>query len=273
MNDDTTPDIATVKNRMRDTWMAGDFGEVARYIQPHAGDFIARRHIEPGATVLDVACGTGNLAVPAARAGATVTGIDIAPNLVEQARRRARDESLSITFEEGDAEALPFADSSFGLVVSMYGVMFAPRPERAAAELIRVCRPGGTIAMANWTPKAFIGQMFRVVGKHAPPPEGVPSPALWGDEATVRERLNGGIAELQTKPVTVTVEYPFSVPEVVEFHFRYFGPTERAYARLGDTGREALRRDLEEHWSAHNQATDGTTRVEAQYLEVVGTRA
>lgn len=270
---DIAPDTATVKNRMRDTWMAGDFGEVARYIQPHADDFIAHRHIEPGMTVLDVACGTGNLAVPAARRGAIVTGIDIAPNLIEQARHRARDERLDITFEEGDAEALAFPDTSFDLVVSMYGAMFAPRPELAAAELIRVCRRGGTIAMANWTPKAFIGHMFRIVGKHAPPPEGIPSPALWGDEAMVRDRLNDGIAELHTRPVTVIFEYPFAVPEVVEFHFRYFGPTERAYARLGETEREALRRDLEEHWSAHNQALDGTTRVEAQYLEVVATRA
>lgn len=270
---DTVPDITTVKDRMRDTWMAGDFGEIARYIQPHADDFIARRHIEPGMAVLDVACGTGNLAVPAARAGASVTGIDIAPNLVEQARHRARDEGLDITFEEGDAEALAFPDASFDLVVTMYGAMFAPRPERVAAELLRVCRPSGVIAMANWTPEAFIGQMFRVVGKHAPPPEGIPSPALWGDEATVRERLNDGIAELQTSTVTVTFDYPFSVPEVVQLHLRYFGPTERAYARLDETGREGLRRDLEDHWKAHNRGTDSTTSVEAKYLEVVATRA
>jgi SAM-dependent methyltransferase len=270
---DTTLDIATVKTRMRDTWMAGDFGEVARYIQPHADDFVARRRIEPGMQVLDVACGTGNIAVPAARAGATVTGIDIASNLVEQARERAREDGLDITFEEGDAEALAFADASFDLVATMYGAMFAPRPERAAAELVRVCRPGGTIAMANWTPDAFIGQMFRVVGKHAPPPEGVPAPILWGDEATVRERLRDGIADLQTQTVSVIFEYPFPVPDVVDFHFRYFGPTERAHARLDEAGRAALRRDLEAHWDAHNQATDGTTRVEAQYLEVIATRA
>lgn len=270
---DTTPDIAAVKARMRDTWMAGDFGEVARFIQPHADDFVARRRIEPGMTALDVACGTGNVAVPAARAGAIVTGVDIAPNLVEQARDRARKEGLDITFEEGDAEALAFADASFDLVVSMYGAMFAPRPERVAAELLRVCRPGGTIAMANWTPDAFIGQMFRVVGKHAPPPAGIPSPALWGDEPTARERLREGIADLQANPVSVIFEYPFPVAEVVEFHFRNFGPTERAWARLGEAEREALRHDLEAHWGAHNQASDGSTRVEAQYLEVIATRA
>ncbi|MCG6658021.1 class I SAM-dependent methyltransferase [Halomonas campisalis] len=269
----TMPDIQTIKDGMRKTWMAGDFGEVAKFIQHHADDFIANRHITPGLRLLDVACGTGNLAIPAARAGASVTGIDIADNLIEQARSRARAEGLDIRFEVGDAENLALPDASFDAVVSMYGAMFAPRPEYAAAELVRVCRPGGTIAMANWMPETFIGEMFKVVGRHAPPPEGVPSPALWGDPATVRERLREGITELRTSPVTVIFEYPFSVPEVVEFHRQFFGPIERAWARLEDDGREALRQDLEAHWSRHNEATDGSTRVEAQYLEVVATRA
>lgn len=269
----TMPDIQAIKDGMRKTWMAGDFGEVAKFIQHHADDFIANRHITPGLRLLDVACGTGNLAIPAARAGASVTGIDIADNLIEQARTRARAEGLDIRFEVGDAENLIHPDASFDAVVSMYGAMFAPRPERAAAEMLRVCRPGGTIAMANWMPETFIGEMFKVVGRHAPPPEGVPSPALWGDAAKVRERLREGTSELRTSPVTVLFEYPFSVPEVVEFHRLFFGPIERAWARLADDGREALRHDLEAHWGRHNEASDGSTRVKAQYLEVVAIRA
>lgn len=269
----TAVDFDTIKTGMRNTWMAGDFGEIARFIQHHADDFIERRTITPNMSVLDVACGTGNLAIPAARKGATVTGIDIADNLIDQARKRAQEEGLAIDFQVGDAEALAHTDGTFDLVVSMYGAMFAPRPALAAAELVRVCRPGGTIAMANWMPNTFIGEMFRVVGKHAPPPEGVPSPALWGDEATVRERLHTGLTEVRTTPIEVTLEYPFSVPEVIEFHIHFFGPIERAWARLPEGERQALRRDLEEHWGRHNEASDGTTRVTAHYLEVVATRA
>ncbi|MCC5881853.1 MAG: class I SAM-dependent methyltransferase [Halomonas sp.] len=270
---DTTPDIQIIKDNMRKTWMAGDFGEVAKFIQHHADDFIANRHITPDLQLLDVACGTGNLSIPAARAGASVTGIDIADNLIEQARNRARTEGLDIHFEVGDAENLAQPDAAFDMVLSMYGAMFAPRPERAAAEMVRVCRPGGTIAMANWMPETFIGDMFKVVGRHAPPPEGVPSPALWGDPDTVSQRLREGISELSTTPVTVIIEYPFSVPDVVEFHRRFFGPIERAWARLTDDEREALRHDLEVHWHRYNEATDGSTRVKAQYLQVVATRA
>lgn len=270
----TTPvDFDTIKAGMRDTWMAGDFGEVARYIQHHADDFMERRNITAGMRVLDVACGTGNLAIPAARAGASVIGIDIADNLIEQARARAHEAGLTIDFRVGDAEALDLPDGEFDLVVSMYGAMFAPRPENAAAELVRVCRPGGTIAMANWVPDSFIGQMFKLVGKHAPPPEGVPSPALWGDEATVRVRLENGVSGVRTAVVPVSFEFPFPVTDVVEFHSQFFGPIQRAMERLSENGRKALWRDLEQHWRQNNEADDGTTRVTAHYLEVVATRA
>jgi ubiquinone/menaquinone biosynthesis C-methylase UbiE len=151
--------------------------------------------------VLDVACGTGNLAIPAAHAGAIVTGVDIATNLIEQARVRALREGVKVQFDEGDAEKLAYLDACFDLVVSMYGAMFAPRPERAAAELVRVCRPGGQIAMANWTPRGFIGQMFKVTATHVPLPPGMPGPVLWGDETIVRERLREGVAELKLTPV------------------------------------------------------------------------
>jgi len=266
-------DLEALKGRLKATWMAGDFGEVAKSIESHAEEFIARRQVRPGMRVLDVACGTGNLAIPAARAGAAVAGVDIAANLLEQARARAGREGLDVRFDEGDAEELPYADASFDLVVSMYGAMFAPRPERVAGELVRVCRPGGRIAMANWTPDGFIGQMIKLTAAHAPPPAGVPSPVSWGDEATVRERLREGVSDLQCKKLIVTFAYPFPPADTVEFYRSYYGPSQRAFAALSEDGQAALRRDLETHWARHNRATDDTTRVEAEYLEVLAARA
>jgi ubiquinone/menaquinone biosynthesis C-methylase UbiE len=268
----TSAEFTALKARLKATWMAGDFGQIAQYSAAAAEQFIARRAITPGIRVLDVACGTGNLAIPAAKAGAIVTGVDIAPNLLEQARARATREGVQVQFDEGDAEQLPYPDAAFDLVVSKCGAMFAPRPERVAAELVRVCRPGGHIAMANWTPRGFIGQMFTVTGAHVPTPSGVPSPVLWGDEATVRERLRDGIADLQLTPVMTALQYPFSVPETVEFFRRYYGPTQRAFAALPEDKQPSLRRDLEHFWAQHNQATDGTTHVAAEYLEVVARR-
>src|SRR5579872_5568282 len=177
-------DIAGLKSRLRDTWMAGDFGQIARYTAKAGEEFVERVQLTPGARVLDVACGTGNTAIPAARAGGQVTGVDIAVNLLQQARLRAADEKLQIDFQEGDAEKLVFADASFDAVITMYGAMFAPRPHLVAAELLRVCRPGGTIAMANWTPTGFVGEVFKTTSKHVPPPADVHPPVLWGDEAT-----------------------------------------------------------------------------------------
>lgn len=269
----TSSDFEALKARLKATWMAGDFGQIAKYGEPAAEQFIARRPIKPGMRVLDVACGTGNLAIPAAKAGAIVTGADIATNLLEQARARAKREGVNVQFDEGDAEQLPYPDASFDLIVSMFGAMFAPLPERVAAELVRVCRPSGQIAMANWTPRGFIGQMFKVTSAHVPPPPGVPSAVLWGDEATVRERLRDGSTDLQLTPVMASLKYPFSVPETVEFFRLYYGPTQRAIAALPEDKQPALRRDLENHWAQHNQATDGTTHIEAEYLEVIATHA
>ena len=177
------PDISMIKAQMKAIWMAGDFGQIAKFTEPTAAAFIKRRGLKQGMQVLDAACGTGNAAIPAAKAGAYVTGVDIAPNLLEAARERARRERLNIRFDEGDVEALPYADASFDLVVSMFGAIFAPRPERAAAELIRVCRPGGQIAMANWTPGGFIGEQHEALARHLPAPPGRRNPIEWGDEA------------------------------------------------------------------------------------------
>src|SRR3954465_11926297 len=162
----TSPNgIEELKARMRSTWMAGDFGQIAKYSAPHAEDFVQGLPIQAGMRLLDVACGTGNLAIPAARRGAKVTGIDIAPNLLEQARARASPGNLSATFHEGAPERLPYPDASFDVVMTMYGAMFAPRPDLVAAELARVCSPGGTIAMANWTPGGFVGKQFALAGR------------------------------------------------------------------------------------------------------------
>jgi SAM-dependent methyltransferase len=270
---DATSDLEALKARLKAVWMSGDFGQIAKSIEPQAEDFMARRSIHPGMRVLDLACGTGNLAIPAAKAGAIVTGVDIATNLLEQARARAEEEGVQVQFDEGDAEELPYPNAAFDLVLSMYGAMFAPRPERVAAELVRVCRPGGQIAMANWTPRGFIGQMLKTTAAHLPSPAGMPSPVLWGDEATVRERLRDGIADLRLTPVTVRFRYPFSVPETVEFFHLYYGPTHRAFGALPEDRQAALRHDLETLWAQHNKATDGTTDVEAEYLEVIATRA
>lgn len=267
-----TPDMEALKARLRSTWMAGDYGQVAKHSSQWAEDFISRLPVTSGAKVLDVACGTGNFSVSAARRGAIVTGVDIAPNLIEQARARAEGEGLDVRFDEGDAEQLPYEDASFDLVVSMIGAMFAPRPERVAAELIRVCRPGGQIAMANWTAEGFVGQMFKVTSRHAPPPQGVPSPLLWGDEAVVRERLRDGISDLKLTRRMFVTAFPFDEARVVEFFRTYFGPINRAFEALDNERQEELRQDLERLWRENNRATDGTTYAEAEYLEVIAMR-
>ncbi len=273
MESGATSELAALKTKLRATWIAGDFGQIARFYTDQAEEFIARLELKPGMTVLDVACGTGNLALPAARTGATVTGVDIAPNLVEQARENAKREGLNVQFDEGDAEGLAYGDASFDAVVTMFGAMFAPRPELVAAELKRVCRPGGFIAMANWTPTGFIGRMFKTTAKHFPLPPGMASPVLWGVEETVRERLGEGISKVETQLQNIHWVFPFSPEEVVE-HFRlYYGPAQKAFGLLDEQVQLALRNDLEKLWTENNQAADGTTVVDAEYLEVRVVRA
>ncbi len=165
-----TSEMELLKTKLKATWISGDFGRIAESFEDGAAEFVERLNLKHGTRVLDVACGSGNQSNPAARTGAIVTGVDIAPNLIEQARKWAANEGLEIQFDEGDAENLPYADAEFDAVISMFGVMFAPRPERISAELIRVCRPGGVIALANWTPTGFVGQMFKIIGSHVTPP-------------------------------------------------------------------------------------------------------
>lgn len=265
--DPSAPDPLT--ERVRATWTSGDFGRIAKGYERGAAEFVARLGLKPGERVLDVACGTGNLSLPAARAGALVTGIDIAPNLIAQAEANAASERLPIAFEVGDAERLPYADGAFATAVTMFGAMFAARPEPAASELLRVTRSGGRIAMASWTPAGFIGEMLRTTVRYVPAPAGIPSPLLWGTEDAVRERLGAGTTSLALTRRVITFEYPFG-PEVVVRYFRlWYGPTLRAFAALDEAQRDDLHRDLERLWASHNLASDGTTRVKSEYLEAI----
>jgi ubiquinone/menaquinone biosynthesis C-methylase UbiE len=260
-----------LKARLKSTWSAGDYDVFARFMEKDAEVFYQRLNVAPGSRLLDVGCGAGQLALIAARAGAQVTGCDIAVNWLEKARTRAAAEGLDVRFEEGDAESLPYADGQFDVVTSLIGAMFAPRPERVAAELKRVCRPGGTIAMANWTPGGFVGKMFKIIAKYIAP-SGMPSPVLWGDEATVRERFGEGIAELKCAVRIYHFEYPFPPDAVVDFFKTNYGPMTRAFDALDSKGREQLHNELATLWSAHNKSEGNTTLVDAEYLEVIAIR-
>jgi len=268
-----SPELAQLKSALKSTWMAGNFGEVAKFAAKEGEIFVQRIGIQRRQRVLDVACGTGNTAIPEARAGADVTGVDIAPNLLEQARTRAASEGLSIRFEEGDAESLPYPDAAFDQVITMFGAMFAPRPERTASELVRVCKPGGLIAMANWTPEGFVGKTFRATAQLVPPPPGVPPPVLWGDEQIVRQRFGNAVASLSATKRLAHFQFPFAPEKVVDFFREYFGPTKMAFSRLDADGQKRLAAVLQSLWREHNHATDGTTDVESEYLEVKAVRA
>jgi SAM-dependent methyltransferase len=268
-----TTEMDNLKARLRATWTSGDFGRIATSYDAGARAFVDRLGLKAGDQVLDVACGTGNTAIPAARTGASVTGVDLAPNLIEQATAWNDAEGLTAEFDVGDAEAMPYDDNSFDVVMTMFGAMFTPRPEVTAVEMKRVCRPGGLITMANWTPESFVGQMFKTTGKHVTPPAGMPSPLLWGSDDAVSERFADGIADLKTTRRTLFLVFPFGPAETVE-HFRlYYGPSQKAFESIDAAAQSALRNDLEALWSKHNQATDGTTKVESEYLDIRAIRA
>ncbi len=266
--------IESIKAGQRATWISGDFGKIAEGIAVPAEEFIHRLNLPDGTRVLDVATGTGNLALPLARSGCVVTGVDIAPNLLEQARRRAAAEHLAIAFDEGDAEALPYPDASFDAVVTMFGAMFAPRPEIVAAEFARVLKPGGLLAMANWTPQSFTGQMLRAGAKHVPPPIGLPSPVLWGEEATARQRLETAFQAIRAERLPIDFDFPFDPAGTVAFFQTYYGPTHMAFARLTPPAQALLCQDLVDLWTRANTAADPHTHtlVPNEYLKVVGVR-
>lgn len=269
----TTTAVDTLKARLKATWMDGNYDFFSRFMQDGAAEFVNRLNLKPGSTFLDVACGSGQLALIAARQGVCATGSDIATNLVLAARGRAASEGLEIRFDEADAEELPYANGSFDAVATMFGAMFAPQPELVAKELVRVCRPGGVIAMANWTREGFIGQMFKTFAKFIAP-AGMPSPVLWGDEETVTQRFGDTVTNLRMNRVLFQFDYPFSPAQVVEFFRQNYGPTTRAFATLEGTQQQALYEELTALWSANNSSSDPQrTLVQAEYLEVQATPA
>ena len=267
------PDIHAIKAKMKATWMDGDYAAFARYMEPGALSILSEWDIAPATQLLDVGCGAGQIAIPAARAGVQVTGVDIADNLIEHARRRATVEGLAVRFEVADAEDLPYADASFDAVTSLIGAMFAPQADKVAAELARVCRPGGRLCMANWTPTGMVGKMFKVIAAHVPPPPGIAPAPLWGDEDTVMERLRDGFTEIQlSRKIYPAWHYPLSVPDVVSLFFHYYGPTKRAFGALAAAKQASLRKGLIEVFNAHNEARDGFTLLRGEYLDVRAVR-
>ena len=267
------PNLDAIKAKMKATWMDGDYARFARYMEPGAREILKQWDIAAGERLLDVGCGSGQLVIPAAERGIHATGIDIASNLIADGRHRAQAQGLDAHFDEGDAENLPYRDGQFDVVTSLIGAMFAPRPQRVASELARVCRPGGRLFMANWTPASMPGRMFRSVAEHVPPPPDVPSPALWGDEQTLRERLAADFKDIRlSRKLYPLWIYPFSVSELVDYFQRYFGPVRRAFAALDEARGQSLRQALEANFAAHNMATDGTVEMAGEYLEVAAVR-
>jgi ubiquinone/menaquinone biosynthesis C-methylase UbiE len=267
-----SPDFSAIKSRQRQTWASGDYHVIAAIIVPISERFVDSVDLRAGQHVLDVATGSGNTAIAAARRLTHVKGVDYVPALLERARQRAEAEGLQITFAEGDAEALPVDDAAFDVVLSSVGVMFSPNQEQVARELLRVCRPGGRIGLVNWTPEGWIGAMFRAVGRHVAPPPGVKPGTRWGTEEGLRELLGDSVSEL----VTTRQEFVWRFESAEQFlHlFRtYYGPTVKAFEALDDAGQQALTADLLEVLAQYARpADDGTLLVPAEYLEAVATR-
>ena len=270
---DNGPDLQAVTQIQQKVWSEGDFAKIG-----NRGQIVGERLCEaveviPGERVLDVACGSGNGALAAARRFCEAVGVDYVPELLANGRERAVAEGLEVEFVEGDAQALPFDDASFDVVLSSFGAMFAPDQRRTAAELLRVLNHGGRVGMANWTPEGLVGGgLFSVIAKHAPPPPGIEPASRWGTEERVRELFGDGISELRAE--RRTLNFRFRSPEHWLEYFRtYFGPMMMAFARVGEDEAAALEADLLEMMRAHNRAGDRALVAPAEYLELVATRA
>src|SRR5262245_37625440 len=270
MESNASPDYRAVTDRLQAAWSTGDFNQLARQVVSVSEALVQAVDPRPGQRVLDVACGSGNSALVAARRYCEVTGLDFAPPLLEHARARAAAEGSKIDFRVGDAQALPFADASFDVVLSTFGVMFAPDQEKAAGELLRVCRPGGKIGLAAWSPEGMFGDLFEITAKYAPPPPGLKPPVRWGTEEGVVQLLGAG-AKLQLESRR-SLQYFLSVDHVFETMRKYLGPTIKLMETLDAAGQAALRADLLDHYRRFNRATDGTVVFDPQYLQAVATR-
>jgi len=268
-----SPDLKAVTQVQQQIWSKGDFAMVANLVYNPAETLAEALDLVPGERVLDVASGSGNAALAAARrTWGNVVSSDYVPALLERGRERAAAERLEIEFVEADAQALPFDDGSFDVVTSIYGAMFAPDQQKTADELLRVVKPGGRIGMGNWCPDGAVGTMFKTISKHAPPPPGVPSPLLWGTEEHVRGLFGDGISDLRAE--RRVSRQPFRSPDhYIEFFRTYFGPTQTAYERVGPEGEDALTEDLRSFLEAANTAGDRAMVLEADYLEIIATRA
>ncbi len=267
------PDLGAVTEIQQKVWSEGDFAMVAVLIVGVAEDLAEALDIVPGERVLDVACGSGNGAIAAARhAWGNTVGCDFVPALLERGRERAAAERLEIEFVEGDAQGLPFEDGSFDVAMSIFGAMFAPDQERTAAELLRVVRPGGRIGMANWTPDGGVGAMFMTIAKHAPPPPGLNPPLLWGTEERLRELFGDEVSELRIER-RVSRQAFRSADHYLDFFRTYFGPIKMAFERVGAEGEAALEADLRAFLAEANTAGERALVLEAEYLEVIAIRA
>jgi ubiquinone/menaquinone biosynthesis C-methylase UbiE len=272
--DASSIDLGVVKKRAKATWEDGDYASFATYMEAGAEEILGSWKIAPGQALLDIGCGSGQSAIPAARMGLSVTGVDIAENLVEHANHRAKSESLDAHFHVGDAEKLPCENDSFDVVITMIGAMFAPRPDRVASEIARVLRPGGKLYMANWTPRGMPALMFKCVSSHVPPPLGAMPPVLWGDEATVRERLEENFGEFQmTRKNYPQWQYPFSASELVDYFRKHFGPVKRAFENIDIETQKILHNQLEEIYIKTSEVSaEGIKIVKGEYLDITATR-
>jgi SAM-dependent methyltransferase len=271
MNDSV--DMGTIRDVQQKTWSEGDFAMVAGLVMMVAEELVEALDVVPGERVLDVACGSGNGALAAARrAWGNTVGADFVPALLERGRERAAAERLDVEFVEADATGLPFGDGEFDVVTSIFGAMFAADQEKAAAELLRACKPGGRIGMANWVPDGGVGRMFMTIAKHAPPPPGVQSPLRWGTEEGLRELLGAGVSELRVERRRSRQAFR-SADHFLDFFRTYFGPTKVAFERVGTDGEEALEADLRTYLEESNTAGERALVLEPEYLQVVATRA
>ena len=265
------PDLGAVKSRQQGAWSSGDYAIVGTTLQIVGESLCEALDLRAGQKVLDVAAGNGNVSLAAARRWCEVVSTDYVPALLERGRERAAAERLALEFREADAEALAFADTSFDVVVSTFGVMFTPDHDKAAAELVRVCRPGGKIGLANWTSEGFIGQLFKTIGKHVPPPAGVKSPALWGSGARITELFGTQTTSIQLEQRNFVFRYR-SAQHWIDVFKTYYGPLLKTFGALNFQAQAALTDDLFALIKRFNRSGDNTMVVPSEYLEVVLTR-